>query len=469
MSKKQLILYIAILILGAILRIGYFGVNAYNMDIEGDEPWSKINLALRWLHAGQLVPDLNFGPLHTYLISALAFLSAAHFILLSRLVSLVFGVVFIALYFETVRVTLGTRIALWGAVLLAAYPLHIHLSSVSLPETTAYFLLFASLYYLEVFSKKERIGYLFISALSLNLAGMLRFECWFFAVLFAVLLLLRGKPLRQACLFFSLASVFPAAWLLLNYIQAGNPLAFAMTAAAVAGAQMEKISLLRRGLGFFKMLGLTLPLPVCIAALGGLALSVYKKSRSLVFLLLFIPVFLIFELRSLLGTYAYSISRYSLILGLLCIPLAAIFLDQVYRRYRKPFVWVVIIGVCATFSLGTLASFSKKIAVSDSLVALVSWIAHNTCKTDKLLLECGVYHPFIVLNAKLNADQVIEYDHLGVIQGKAGISQYLKEADYVFVCKKSGRFRDLTQETVGFGRRRKVFANDEWDGYKTEK
>lgn len=454
--------------MGAALRIWYFGVNTYNMDLEGDEPWSKINLALRWLHAGRIVPDLNFGPLHTWLISALSFLSMAQMVLVSRLVSLVFGVAFIALYFETIRGTLGTRIALFGAFLLAIYPLHIHLSSVSLPETMAYFLLFASLYYCEAFARKDRIGYLVVSAISLNLAGMLRFECWLFALLFAGLLLLRGKPLRQACLFFLLASFFPAAWLLLNYIQTGDPLTFATTAASVTEAQMRGINFLRRGLGFFKVLGITLTLPVCIAALGGGILSMRKRPRSLFFLLLFIPTFLIFELRSLGGTYAYYISRYSLVLGLLCLPLAAVSIDYAYGHYRKAFAWAVIIA-CTAFSVGTLAFFSKRIAVSGPLIEMISWMAHHTRKTDRLLLECGIYHPFIALNANLGIDQVMEYDHLGVMQGRVDINQYLEESDYVFVYKKSGTFRDLVQRSVSSGKRRKVFANDEWDGYKTER
>ncbi len=455
--------------MGAALRIGYFGINVSNMDIEGDEPWSKINLALRWMHAEQRVPDLNFSPLHTYLISTFVFLNPAHFILLARLVSLVFGIAFIPLYFEVIKATFGRQIALYSAFFLALYPLHIHLSSVSLGETPAYFLLFASFYYLEAFRKKEKSSFLVISAFALNLAGMLRFECWLFVAFFPVLLLAYGKSLRQAGLFFALASIFPAAWLLLNYAQSGNPLAFAATTARVTHAQMNDIDFFRRGLGFFKTLGLTLTLPVCGAALGGVALSVRKKSPGLIFLLLLVPVFLIFEFRSLSGTYAYYISRYSLVLGLLCVPFAGVSLEYVCNRYRRPSLRAVVIITCVVFSLGTLVSFSRRVVVSDSLTGLVAWIVRNTHTTDKLLLECGVYHPFIVVNAKLNTDQVIDYDHLGVMEGRVDVNQYLKESDYVFVCKKFGRFRNLLQEPVSFAKRRKVFANDEWDAYKTEK
>ncbi len=417
MEKKQLIILVFILVLAASLRIGFAFFNPYNMDVDSDEPWSKINLALRWNGSSTLMPDLNFGPLHTYMISSFIFLSPSHFVGFSRLISLIFGILMVWLYYSVVSRLFDRPTGLLSAFLLAVYPLHIHLSSVSLAETTAYFLLAAALYFLVSYLEKPQWSSLAFSCICLNLCGMLRFESWIFVLLFAALILRKEFTLRRAGAFLVLASVFPAIWVFLNYKYTGNPLGFIETSARVTAVSMQDADLWRRSFGFLKMCSYGLNPVIFALGVFGFGLALAGLIRRTVFLFLLVSVFFIFELRSLSGSYAYYILRYSLILGLLLIPFAAAGLLYLRGKYRSPRSALVgfLIAVALLSSAATLRGFSRELNVPDSTRQLIGWIKNNHSGNKKVLLECGVDHPFIAINSGLNADAEENYDHLGML------------------------------------------------------
>ena len=197
MRRKKLLVLVMILFVGVGLRIGYFCVNPYNMDLlRDDEPWSKINIAVRWQNSNEPLPDLNFGILHTYIISTLWLFNKEEVVLLARLVSLAFGILLLPVYFFLLKEMFDTDIANFGTFFLALYPLHVHLSSVSLTEPIAYFLLFSSLYFLYRFIHRKKVFYLVISAMALNLSCLLRYESWLFIALFTAILFLEYRFLK---------------------------------------------------------------------------------------------------------------------------------------------------------------------------------------------------------------------------------------------------------------------------------
>ena len=472
MEKKSLIIFIIIFLLGAGLRIGYFYLNSYNMDVSNDEPWSKINLAMRWIYSDRLLPDLNFGPLHTYLISALWLLNKEEVVILSRLFSLIFGILFILLYFWLLRELFNVKVAYAGTFLLSIYPLHIHLSSTSLAEVPAYFFLFSALYFLYVFINQRKVSHLVISAIALNLSAMLRFESWIFILLFSGILFLKKLRLRYTLTFLILSFIFPVIWMVLNYKYEGNPINFIMISSKVSASTMEGIPLFDRLWGFPYILCETLSFPICICCFFGFASLLVTKRKKTIFIFLFVFSLFIYALRSIRGNYDYSIARYSLLLGLLFIPFGAIAFEYIFalRKHIKLYflIFCTAVFLCTFYSMETLNLFNRKIKIPETLTHVTSWMSANINKDDKIILETGIYHPFIILNVHLYPDQVIEYNHFSFYENKKSLGPYINDSDYIVICRTEGRFREMISEIKDVYSGEKVFGNADWEIFERD-
>ncbi len=460
-KRIRIAIFILIFLLGAVLRIGYFNLNTQNMDGH-DEPWSKLNLALYWIQNDNYKIDSNFGPLHTYMISTIWLLNPRDYVILSRLVSLIFGILFILLYFYVLKDLLGLDAAYLGTFLLAIYPLHVHLCSVSLAEIPASFLLFSSLYFLYRSIVSGRFYYLILSAILLNLSSMLRFESWLFIFLFSAILFFKKKPLRHIIIFSSLASIFLVDWLIYNYRATGDPIHFVKVSSFITAQAMEGVGLPQRIFGFVWALYVTLSPPIFFCGIAGFIFAATKKVKNNIFLFLFFSLFLFYVYRSIRSAYDYTIFRYSLVLGLLFIPLGV----GVLRLCpSKKFVKMLFLGLltvtCLFYSIKTTLFFYTQNRIPPSLLEAVSWIKSHMGNDEKVLLECGVFHPFIVLNAGLTSRQQAPYDHQEIIKS-GSLEKYIHDADYVVIHKDMGIFKDAVYNIKPARKFKAVFENNDW-------
>jgi len=473
MQRRYLLILTAIFILGAALRIGHFYLNTYNMDFNDDEPWSKINLAQEWAHNPTDGLSLNFGPLHTYMISLLWFISKQHYVLLSRMISLAFGILFILVYFALLKETTDIKSALFSTFLLALYPLHIHLSSVSLAEIPAAFLLFSSLYFLCKFIKESKVYYLIISAAALSLSSMLRFEVCVFVFLFGLILFLKYKFSRYTFLFFALSCSFFIFWLIYNYRCTGDPLYFLKSISSGFQSNMENRPLFKRAFGFIWALVKGQTLPVFILCLAGFILSLLKgpARSSNVFILLFSSLLLLSVLNSLQGKYDYTTLRYSLFLGLLFLPFGGLLVGVYFNKFMKLLFLGPLILLCLLYSVKSTQSFyiESKNAVTSSLINLISWIKSNIKNEEKVLLECGIKHPFIVINSNLDSvKQLVEYNYPELCKNK-NLDKYLPFTDYIVFNKYAGFFKDAISNNKFFEKLQVAFENEDWRVLKLKK
>ncbi|MBU1062500.1 MAG: glycosyltransferase family 39 protein [Candidatus Omnitrophica bacterium] len=476
MRKKRRILLIVIFFIGISLRLASFSFNQDNLDMDDDEPWSRINLAMVWLESGEGIVDLNFSPLYTYMVSTLRFFDKKNFILLTRLVSLVFGSLFIFLYFNSVEKIFNAKIAYLSAFFVAVYPLHIHLSTLSLPEVIACFFLFASLFFLHQFLYvSDRWTNLIISALFLTYACMLRFECWLFILIFSTWIFVKRKISKGLLIFLFLSLIFPSVWMFVNYRYTGNPVNFVFISAEATKYFMstEDLSLRDKIWGWPKVLYYTLGSPLFIlCCMGFIVPLVFRKFRN-VFYYSFAIFFSIYMVKSINNTYSFDIWRYSLPLGLFFIPFAGVIIYSSPAFFQRKKYFIMFICLLVFFAcIKTSYVFSKGSQAPETLNKVVEWIKANISDSNKrILLEISprypLNHPYIVINSNLKSYQHLGFFSTGMEESDEKWDEFLcllGDANYILVNKEESFFSEIFSEEKEIIEKNviKVFENEDW-------
>ncbi|MBU1862072.1 MAG: glycosyltransferase family 39 protein [Candidatus Omnitrophica bacterium] len=465
MDKKHIIIFVAIFLLGAFLRVGYFHLNGDNVDSGGYvESWSRIYTALNWIYSDIPVPDMNYGILHSYIISTGWFLSRENIVVFSRLVSLFFGILFLWLFYALLKEFFGVRVALGSLFLLSLYPLHIQMSSASLAGVPAYFLLFSSLYFLKRYDTSKSNVYIILAALALMLSCMLRYECWMFIFFFSLVLFLKYRLSFSVRLFFGLSCMFPVFLLFLQYKHRGNPFGFIQSSATVSLLTTQDFTFFERMTGFIQVLCEVVSLPVFIVCAWGYIVCLFKRSKWDLFLFLFTAVIMIYTVRSLQGYYLYNDLRYSLIVGLLFLPFGGFGIDHIRkllgrRQKLKFFVLMIAVVLGVTFSVRTLTVFYARSELPDSLKQGVAWLKNNVSAPDTILLEDGNYCPFISVYAHIYPHQLTPYDNTDLRQGKSNHLRSVLDSDYIVIWKPEGYFRREIKKLMPFRLFSKVYDN----------
>jgi len=205
-------------------------------------PWSenlygdavvRTELAQRWLSNPHWIAHMDdgafqYGPLHVYLVAGALALGIDREDA-GRWVSLLFGVLSVLPLWQLSRRLGGVQGAWWATAGLALWGMHIQMSTTAGSESVALFFVLWSLALLAEGLEDNRFGPLFGSALVLNLACAVRYDCWLLIPLLCVLLLLGDKDrvaavTRSIC-YGLLAIPFVAAWMQGNERAKGDPFA----------------------------------------------------------------------------------------------------------------------------------------------------------------------------------------------------------------------------------------------------
>lgn len=435
--NKRIILFIYMgFFLAAAIRIWCFSVNIDNFEFGGsDESWSKINIALQWvLHPEETVPDANFGPLHSYLIATFLYTNAEKAVLYSRYVSLLFGVLFPVLYFYLLRDIFDRTTAFLGLFLVGLYPLHILLSTVSLPETIACFMVMSAFYLFVRFFLARGVWRLICSAIALTFACMLRFECWLLLPFFPCYLFFARRLFKMAFLYGCVVSIFPLFWMHANYYINGNIFGFLMVSSGVAQQTMEQVDWMQRLWGFTGMLGKTLTYEVLFCGAVGLVLSLRKK-KALMLACAFVYVLCVFTGLSLKGSFDSHIVRYSVFTGILFLPFAAYGLSC-FCVGRKTYGVLVVCVIIAYKLFLMLGGYLAPLHASAALKETTAWMHENIEADQRVLLEMGDQHPYILLNGDVTYDQTLIYDLTRLRRGEeVDFSEHIKKSSFIVMSK----------------------------------
>lgn len=129
------------------------------------------------------------------------------------------------------------QVAVISTLIYCAFPFQVWLSTSAMPEPVFFFFITLAIYYFVVWYQKHdvknSIQYIIISAVSLNIANLLRYEGWFFTVAFIIMIGIlsfkKNKNNRQFYIntAYSLLSVISILWwLYLNNRDYGDPFFF---------------------------------------------------------------------------------------------------------------------------------------------------------------------------------------------------------------------------------------------------
>ena len=205
-------------------------------------PWSenlygdavvRTELAQRWLQNPHWIAHMDdgafqYGPLHVYLVAGALALGIDREDA-GRWVSLLFGVLSVLPLWSLSRRVGGVQGAWWATAGLALWGMHIQMSTTAGSESVGLFFVLWSLALLAEGLDENRFPALFGSALVLNLACAVRYDCWLLIPLICVLLLLgdrdRVAAVTRSVCYALLAIPFVAAWMQGNERAKGDPFA----------------------------------------------------------------------------------------------------------------------------------------------------------------------------------------------------------------------------------------------------
>jgi hypothetical protein len=207
-------------------RAGYISLTA--------DEFSRTVLAARWMEHPSWIWVGAWLPLHIYMLGTALFLGG-DLLWAPRLLTLFSGAASILLMYRLASSLFDSpKVGLLSAFILSLNPAHVWLAGTPLSEAPNAMFLLAAIWMFSLYLKNTRQAFLFTAACCLALANGLRFESWLISILFSLVVLgecvlerlRRCAPARRLIQLISAAAIpwiFPAGWLIGNYIETRNP------------------------------------------------------------------------------------------------------------------------------------------------------------------------------------------------------------------------------------------------------
>ncbi|MFH2136953.1 MAG: glycosyltransferase family 39 protein [Candidatus Omnitrophota bacterium] len=314
-------------------------------------------------------------------------------LLVPRVISLLWGSLFVFPFFYFVKESFNRRIAAFSGIAVALYSEHIVYSIIGTSETMFNFLLFSGLALYCLFKKKSSIKMLFFSAVCIGLSCLCRYEGILFIPIIAFFL--RDKP-KDLGLFLFISIIPVGVWSFINLNISGNPITFLSTNDITVPLQYNwlrsgglDISLIYKLLFWPRCLIDTMGILMFVFGIAGVCLCVCVRKKvfpSVLFLLLF----LIFVIRTV-QEQLYLQPRYSIILGLMLIPfsLFAFFAGVRYLKQEKLviLVWILLGAMIAPIGERVLA---EPLYVPEFVKDIGKYVGDNFSGNGHILVDhCG--------------------------------------------------------------------------------
>ncbi|MFH1208620.1 MAG: glycosyltransferase family 39 protein [Candidatus Omnitrophota bacterium] len=396
--ESDKILLSLLILLSAGLRI-FFLLKFDNMP--GDAA-GHVERALRILENPNLLSnfDGNSSTLYKYSIASFMYFWRDP-VLAPRVFTALFGIFLVVPYYGTLKVLFDRTIAFFSTLMLVFYPLHVIQSSVATSDAVYYFFLFSAFYYL--FSYKiiqKRLSALLLSALSLNIASLLRFECWIFIPVFFMLLWPKGK--KPAFLFLILSLVFPCGLFAFNQFFCHDFFYSFDAAGRTAHAEiaMGRFPYDPRWWSWLDVLWRSSGPSLVIGGLSGIVLAFLtrqKRQLSIFFLVLWLA----FTINTLSARMVCGV-RYSIILGLFLIPYAWFFIDRLLAFVGLRKIVFFILALLSILTVDFAQALWKEIPLTTELLCvtpsgiknIAKWLKDHVQKDEFLVIEADSHDGF---------------------------------------------------------------------------
>jgi len=402
---------IGLTLLALVLRLAFFLFFDNSFSHEG-ESYSKINLVRVWIQHDKSYPDINFGPLHTWLIYVLYSIFGA-WIWPVRVFHLILGIATVPIFYLLTREEFGARIARIAGVFFAAFPVHLRGSPTGLTEVPYLFFFVIGLYaFFRVLNRRrDGWGWLALSAAAITAAGMLRFEAWLFLPVLCLLMVRR--KFWSAAVFGALCMVFPLVHMFMAWRITGQPTSFAKTSSLSFLQYMPNLPMYEKATGWFISFWIGMgPPAVVLAVLGMLLAAVRRTTWSFAVLLLF-PL-AILQYKAMTNTIDPSLERYIVSLATLAFPYAALSLMRVgdwLKRGRGGWQRALPILIAAIAAVQVVMAWRQAEAarLPEDVRAATGYLREHATREDRVLPDQR-FHPYVELESGLPLEAFVSLE-----------------------------------------------------------
>ena len=220
-SKRNIFyLLMLILVLALLVRIPglFFGYHVFGNENVGFLPseGALAEIALNFLNPPPYAFYLNGFPFQVFLISLLLklFMNVDLVIItaIGRMISLVYSIASIVLIYFLSKEIFNKKTGMIAALFLSLSGLHVLLSSVSRPDSTSIFWLYATFYFSLLFIRRERLIWLILAIISSGFTASMKMN-FINIIPLIYIFLLKKKKIRNALL---IIFIFIGAFTLMN-------------------------------------------------------------------------------------------------------------------------------------------------------------------------------------------------------------------------------------------------------------
>lgn len=407
--EKRFVLILVLLVIFALVLRLIFMLAFDNIYSHESESYSKIALVSAWIDAGMPYPDINFGPLHTWIIYGLT-APFENKVVPVRLFSLLCGFLVLIPYALTVRNLFDEKIALVSTALFAALPVHLRGSATSLALAPYILFMFTGIYFhfRYLTSRRAKFSWLILAALFINLAGALRFEAWLFLPLLCIFLI--RKNFFHAVAFGAMNLAFPVLHMFMCFKQTGNPFQFAKTSSTSFLQYMPTMPLSYKLTGWFVSFGISMTVALAVLAALGLLYGAFTR-RGFYFGALLLFNFGIFQYKTLTNTIDPSLTRYTTSMDLLLLPFAAMIIwaiaNRIFRRGTRATTGAWVLSAFLVAQMIFFASWQAKAeSFPQDVKDTVAFIKENA-GPDDVILPDSRFHPYVMVESGLAYSQFV--------------------------------------------------------------
>jgi len=163
-----------------------------------------------------------WAPFHYYLVGS-GFLIWKDILLLPKVLHILFSVVMLFPFYYFTKREFNKPGAIYATIFLAFSPLIFRLGFQCLAEIPGLFFTVLAMNLLSKGVREENNVWLALSGISMTLAAGFRYEAWLMILLFTLVLII-ARRWKGSWLFFLFAMIFPAVWMVQNYLSTGDPL-----------------------------------------------------------------------------------------------------------------------------------------------------------------------------------------------------------------------------------------------------
>lgn len=382
-------------------------------NYDGD-PFVRSFGALQWSKSPYYVWHADsvtwvFGPLPFYL-NGIALMIWNNVLQAPRLVSLLLGSLAIIPFFKLIATRLSTRETVYASIIFCFYTLQVRFSAVTASDSVNSFFVLWTVYFFFEYNRNQRLSLLLVSAITMNLALMVRYDNLPIILLLASLLFITDNPvtyqlkaiiqfkwqkLRIAVVFIAISSIYIASRFWGDYAVYGDPI-YSLPIGKPEHGQMLQRALIHQG-AFVHYLYtvffwpgvafLSVTPAAALLALIGIA-SCVRRRRCLHFGVISATLLLMYVFESAVGESVATFARFTITFTLFAIPFAGIGWNIVCERIRESrrrgFDIAIAGSIIAIFTFLAIFGIEGRNTVQDKLQS-ISPISRLPVYTERVL------------------------------------------------------------------------------------